>query len=448
MAGTYTAIVWLVTFFFHKEVRILQCFTLEKVDDGISQQTHSSPKSIREFLRGEKKRVVSERDTLLTTGTPPQNGLDEPVPLRDLLTRDVIVASASYSFPALLDVSFRTLQPIFFATPVALGGLGLDPPVIGKILTFFGVLSGVFAVFYSPRMADCVGVKWVYLVGATAAIPCFSLFPFINQLARNSDVEGSDGLGVEVWVAVGLQVVMAVLICTCYGMSYFKIEPPIDLCPSLARFRRSIHLCCYRCTKQSFIGSHKWIFATVGDHRACGGTCPSELDVLAVDRRGSSLYGRLVGILCNRGAEPWGGLGGVVVAEASFEGYELGSRYGPPKSPLRSWGAIFCPAFASLFTFWLLPRAMLLFMSYLLHISPLRSTRLYQRFFPLLPSCVTCTWVLWGLPLRKPVDTWLRPGVVCILQNYRSLGVQAGSRLAPQRGRRERLPQSLLTVDR
>ena len=131
----------------------------------------------------------------------------------------MIVVSASYSFPALLDVSFRTLQPIFLATPVALGGLELDPPVIGTIMTSFGILNGIVSLFYFPWMVNFVGVKRVHLIGATAAIPCFSLFPVINHLARNSTVEGSGELGVGVWVVVGLQVVMAVLICSCYRTS-------------------------------------------------------------------------------------------------------------------------------------------------------------------------------------------------------------------------------------
>ena len=163
-------------------------------------------------------RIISEDDPLLTPEASPQNGPGKPVPLRDLLTRDVIVASANYSFLALVEISFRTLQPVFLATPIALGGLGLDPPAIGTILSFFGILNGVFTLFFSP-MADRFGVKWMYLMGMTAAVPCFSLFPVINHLARNS-VESNGGLGVEIWVAVGLQVVMAVvLICSCYGTS-------------------------------------------------------------------------------------------------------------------------------------------------------------------------------------------------------------------------------------
>jgi len=140
------------------------------------------------------------------------------VSLRNLLTRDVIIATANWALIALVDISFRALQPVFLSTPVALGGLGLDPPAIGTILSFSGILSGVFTVFFFSRMTDYFGVKWVYMIGVSAAVPCFSLFPIMNYLARNS-VERSGGLGLEVWAAVGLQVLMVVLNCMCYGTS-------------------------------------------------------------------------------------------------------------------------------------------------------------------------------------------------------------------------------------
>ena len=205
------------------------------------------------------------------------------MPLRDLLTGDVIVASANYSFLALVEISFRVLQPLFLSTPIALGGLGLDPPMIGTILSIFGVLNGVYRVFFFSWTTDRFGVKGVYLMGITASVPCFGLFPIINRLARNS-VEGGGRLGMEVWVAVGLQVIMAVLIASSFGASRFKaVELSMNRF-SLVRFRRSIHLHRRRCTQQGLLGSYEWASAAVGVYHARGGTCPSELGVFAFDR--------------------------------------------------------------------------------------------------------------------------------------------------------------------
>ena len=133
----------------------------------------------------------------------------------------MLVASANYTFLALIDISFRTLQPLFLSTPIALGGLGLDPPVIGIVLSFFGVLNGIFTVFFFSRLTDRFGVKAVYLTGISASVPCYALFPVINYLARNS-IKRSGELGVDVWIAVGLQVVMSVVLAMCYGKHISK----------------------------------------------------------------------------------------------------------------------------------------------------------------------------------------------------------------------------------
>ena len=154
----------------------------------------------------------------------------------------MIIASASYSFLGLVDISFRALQPVFLSTPIALGGLGLDPPAIGTIMSSFGILNGFFTVCFFSRMTDYFGVKWVYLIGMIAAVPCFSLYPVINLLARNS-IERGGGLGLGVWVAIGLQVVMLVLICMSYG-EFLPMKLDIDrsvylLSPAQAQYSSS-----------------------------------------------------------------------------------------------------------------------------------------------------------------------------------------------------------------
>lgn len=214
--ATFTVIAWVVAALFLKEVR--QAFNrlvLHDTNDRTFQQTYAFPKPIRDLIFGERKRAASEEDPLISQAQP-QDETAKPLPLRALLTRDVIVASVNYAFLGLMEMSFRTLQPLFFSTPIALGGLGLDPPMIGTILSFFGVLTGIFTVFFFSRLTDCFGVKVVYVMGISAIVPCYALFPLINYLARNS-IERSGDLGLDVWIAVGLQVVMSVFVAMCYG---------------------------------------------------------------------------------------------------------------------------------------------------------------------------------------------------------------------------------------
>jgi len=188
-------------------------------------------------------------------------------------------------------------------------------------MAFSGALNGAFTIFFFSRMTDYFGVKWVYLMGMAAAVPCFSLFPILNLLARNS-IERSGGLGTEVWVAVGLQMVMVVLNSMCCGTSVHpnEVEPPLELFPPFGCFRRSFHFHRRRLAQQGLFGGYKWTNSTVCGHRANGRTRPGELGILTIDR---PLHERWVGVLHGRGAEFMCGLGGVVVAEVSLEGCKL-----------------------------------------------------------------------------------------------------------------------------
>jgi len=89
-------------------------------------------------------------------------------------------------------------------------------------MSFFGVLNGVFTVSFFSRISEYFGVKRMYMGGISAAVPCFLLFPIIGYLARNS-MERSGELGIEVWIAVGLQVAISVVLCLSYGAVFIFI---------------------------------------------------------------------------------------------------------------------------------------------------------------------------------------------------------------------------------
>jgi hypothetical protein len=148
-------------------------------------------------------------------------------------------------------------------------------------MSSFGILYGIVNVFFFSWMADYFGVKGVYMLGITAAAPCFSLFPIINYLARNS-IERSGGLGAEVWIAVGLQVIMSVLVCLCFCTSVSKKLNDLWT-DSLIRFSRGAHLHQRCLTQQSIFGSYERTRSSVGIYRACGRTRSGEFDLFIVD---------------------------------------------------------------------------------------------------------------------------------------------------------------------
>jgi len=94
----------------------------------------------------------------------------------------------------------------------AQGGLGLDPPSIGKILAFSGILNGLFQVTCFTRAHALWGTKKLFVGGLCCAIPIFALFPVMNALARVY------GIGPVAYSAVALQVVWSLGLASCYGM--------------------------------------------------------------------------------------------------------------------------------------------------------------------------------------------------------------------------------------
>ena len=58
-----------------------------------------------------------------------------PVPIRTLMrTYSVMLPIATYGALTLVDIGFVALLPLFYATPIEIGRLGLPPPVIGTCL--------------------------------------------------------------------------------------------------------------------------------------------------------------------------------------------------------------------------------------------------------------------------------------------------------------------------
>lgn len=194
--ATVSALSWIITFLYLKET------TTPKIN-------------ISQLLSWQKRNIVLSP----ALETPPASFSigDQPVPIRALFVRRVLIATGSYAGIALVDVAFRTVQPVFYATPISLGGLGLDTPTIGAILAVQGTAVGVIQLLAFAKLHDIMGAKKLWLFAMTCALPMVALFPALNVLARSSGVVQS------VWYLVGLQ--LALTSCTnfAYAVSFIYI---------------------------------------------------------------------------------------------------------------------------------------------------------------------------------------------------------------------------------
>ncbi|KAI0059266.1 MFS general substrate transporter [Artomyces pyxidatus] len=195
--ATFSAIAWLITFVFLKE-------------------TVPTAVSFRSLLFPQAR---TKEHSLDENASSPLHidDAEKPYPLRALLVPRVLVAAINYAGLSLVDIAYRAVQPLFFSTPISLGGLGLPPPTIGKILSFFGILNGIFQVFFFARIHDRWGTKNVFIAGLFSAIPVFLLFPVMNDLAKER------GIDVVVWTVVALQIVCSLGLSLCYGCIFIYI---------------------------------------------------------------------------------------------------------------------------------------------------------------------------------------------------------------------------------
>ncbi|KAH6909200.1 major facilitator superfamily domain-containing protein, partial [Coprinopsis sp. MPI-PUGE-AT-0042] len=143
--------------------------------------------------------------------------VEKPLSLKSLLTRNVVIAAGNYASISLVDIAFRSIQPVYYSTPIKLGGLGLPPPSIGNILSVYGVLNGALQVFFFAKIHDKLGSKRTFVLGMSAAIPSIAMYPIVNSVAR---VQGMSGL---VWTLVFLQVVLSIGMSLCYGSVFIFI---------------------------------------------------------------------------------------------------------------------------------------------------------------------------------------------------------------------------------
>ncbi|KAJ3998915.1 member of major facilitator superfamily multidrug-resistance, DHA1 sub-family [Lentinula boryana] len=199
--ATFSAIAWLVTFLFLKETVHAPTFALPKL------------------LRSNKK---------LTGKISPTSGINDvtieipdnekPVPFRKLLNRRVLIAAGNYATLSLVDIAFRAIQPLFFSTPVELGGLGLPPSSIGNLLSIFGLLNGVMQIFFFAKLHEYWGSKKTFMMGIASTVPIFACFPILSYV-----VKSNGGVTPLAWMFVALQIILSLSISFSYGAIFIYI---------------------------------------------------------------------------------------------------------------------------------------------------------------------------------------------------------------------------------
>lgn len=206
--ATFTAIAWIIMFFFLEEThpRRIPFGKLIRSKFGKKRNTGKSS-------------VSAQSSTETLAGNEHSQAIDEntPLPLRAVLIPRVLIAAGNYAMLSMTEIAFRTVQPLFYSTPIELGGLGLDPPLIGNILSTYGLLNGVFQIFFFRPLHDRFGSKAIYTTAMLSGIPLILTFPLIHALGNVY------GVNWAVWCMIGLQVVFSVALNVGYSCIFIYI---------------------------------------------------------------------------------------------------------------------------------------------------------------------------------------------------------------------------------
>jgi hypothetical protein len=134
-------------------------------------------------------------------GPAKDSDTDEPLPLRALLTRPVVVSVANYGMIALLDMTAGTLISFIWSTPVEFGGLSLSPASIGLWTAGYGLMNCVFQFVAFPGMVRRFGPRHVFIASILCFFPIYIMFPLENLALRHP----SRGLNATVGLLMVLQ---------------------------------------------------------------------------------------------------------------------------------------------------------------------------------------------------------------------------------------------------
>nr|GAT52491.1 major facilitator superfamily multidrug-resistance DHA1 sub-family [Mycena chlorophos] len=190
LAGTLAFLAFVFGFFGLKEARFLSAFAC--LPCLIQAQTLPSAIAKQNKARQgtETEPLLADREASASSASSESEGetiIDrEPPPLRDLFTRPVVIALTNHAFLCFCQMSFDVLNPLVYATPIDMGGLGLTPFSIGRIMGTVGFLNVFTQTLLSAKLIRRFGPRAIFHTTFILLPIAFLAYPFLNYFARKA----------------------------------------------------------------------------------------------------------------------------------------------------------------------------------------------------------------------------------------------------------------------
>lgn len=81
------------------------------------------------------------------------------------------------------------ILPLVYTASIQLGGLGLDPTLMGICMAVWGILRGVFQLTSFHRILNFLGLRRTFIVLLSGLVPSFLLFPINGTRAQTTGTD-------------------------------------------------------------------------------------------------------------------------------------------------------------------------------------------------------------------------------------------------------------------
>ncbi|KAJ7082879.1 major facilitator superfamily domain-containing protein [Mycena belliarum] len=158
----------------------------------------------------EAEPLLSESSASSQTEASPE---DIP-PLRALFVRPVLIALLNHAFLCFCQMSYDVLIPLVYATPIEMGGLGLSPLYIGRIMGLCGFLNVFMQVFVAAKAIRRFGPRNIFTTTFCCLTASFLAYPLLNLFARRAGKVDATVIAVIIFQMSASFVIFPTYACT------------------------------------------------------------------------------------------------------------------------------------------------------------------------------------------------------------------------------------------
>jgi len=174
------------------------------------------------FLKESLPCKVTRSDAPLVDGTMniPSTVQDaRPISMLTLLrTSSVMIAITNNITLALVEINFFILLPLFYASPLQIGGLGFSPSIIGTILATLGIMNVLVQGLLTAKIIAWIGARRMFRCSVLSFYLLILLFPIMSVV-----VTTQGKVGPVAWTLIVIQLIFMVLVEISYTIAFIYV---------------------------------------------------------------------------------------------------------------------------------------------------------------------------------------------------------------------------------